>query len=269
MQGDSWAEGLEENALNTFLEMASVSGLELIAAGTTSFSPTNMASQLRFMKSRGINVASTIAFIDQTDLGDESCRYKSQVVFNLEIPETVARVKPYQTHGLTVFEYGPLVSMNEMPLMAPRLLVEMIYRVQRLLNDFRGIKHCSWNEINAPLAKPDKQAISYFVRSLNAYIQTYAELYPGSQLTLVSYPHKGHLAGDYSYEIGAAISSVAAEFNWVNHLGLHSEVGLDNTLPSIHLYEPGDLASHPTAQGYQFIGESIKSYFLNSLRIGS
>ena len=81
---------------------------ELIAVGTTSFSPTNMAAQLRFMKSRGINVASTIAFIDQTDLGDESCRYKSQVVFNPEIPETVARVKPYQTQGLTVFEYGPL-----------------------------------------------------------------------------------------------------------------------------------------------------------------
>ena len=269
LQGDSWAEGLEENALDAFLEMASVSGLELIAAGTTSFSPTNMASQLRYMKSRGINVASTIAFIDQTDLGDESCRYKRQVVFNPEIPETVARVKPYQTHGLTVFEYGPLVSMNEMPLMAPRLLAEMIYRVRRLMNDFRGIKHCSWNEIKAPLAKPDKQAIAYFVRSLKAYLQTYAELYPGSQLTLVSYPHKGHLAGEYSYEIGSAISTVIAEFNWVDYLDMHSQALLHNNLPSVHFYEPDDLASHPTAEGYQLIGESIKSYFPSGSRIGN
>ena len=269
LQGDSWVEGLEENALEDFLQMASGSGLELIAAGTTSFSPTNMAAQLRFIKSRGINVASTIALIDQTDLGDESCRYKRQVVFNPEVPETVARVKPYQSQGQVVFEYGPLVSMNEMPLMAPRLIAEMMYRVRRLLNDFRGIKHCSWTEIKAPLAKPDKQAITYFIRSLKAYIQTYAELYPGKPLTLVSYPHKGHLAGEYSYEIGSAISTVIADFNWVNHLDLHSQAPLHNNLPSIHLYEPGDLASHPTAEGYQLIGESIKHYFLDSSRIGN
>ena len=136
-----------------------------------------------------------------------------------------------------------------------------------MLNDFRRINQCSWSEIKAPLAKPDKQAISYFVRSLKAYIQTYTELYPNSRLTLVSYPHKGHLAGDYSYEIGSAISTIVAEFNWVNHLDLHSQALLHSNLPSIHLYEPGDLASHPTAEGYQLIGESIKHYLLKGSRI--
>ena len=259
LQGDSWAEGLEENALDAFLEMASVSGLELIAAGTTSFSPTNMASQLRFMKSRGINVASTIAFIDQTDLGDESCRYKRQAVFNSEIPETIALVKPYQSHGQTVFEYGPLVSMNEMPLMAPRLLAEMIYRVRRLLNDVRGSKACSWDEIRAPLLRPDSQQIEYFTRALRAYINTHAALYPDANLNLITHPHRGHLNGEYKYEIGSTVKATAAEFDWVNHLAL-GNFDLKREALTLHpteMFETGDPASHPTKAGYQLIGELI------------
>ena len=90
-----------------------------------------------------------------------------------------------------------------------------------------------------------------------------------SSIFLVSYPHKGHLAGEYSYEIASAISTVIAEFNWVNYLDLRSQALLHNNLPSAHFYEPDDLASHPTAEGYQFIGESIKSHFLDISRNGN
>ena len=80
LQGDSWVERFSEStgAKKAFKKYSDLHNIKFVMAGTSSYSPSLYQAQLQILKSDyKINPDVLITFFDQTDIGDELCRYKS------------------------------------------------------------------------------------------------------------------------------------------------------------------------------------------------
>ena len=97
LQGDSWAEQLTSKdrekyhlARNYVKEISLKNNIGFINAGISSYSPTLMKIQLEVLK-KDFNIKPhiVIAYIDQTDIGDENCRYKNNKVYENGILKSV------------------------------------------------------------------------------------------------------------------------------------------------------------------------------------
>ena len=96
IQGDSWAEYLSTKNLSkkTLNEIAKINKIGLINAGIASFSPSPMTVQFQILKENfNISPSVVIAIIDQTDIGDELCRYRSKIKFDNNKKKNVYRTR--------------------------------------------------------------------------------------------------------------------------------------------------------------------------------
>ena len=111
--GDSWSEqltALEETdirylkARNFVKDFSEINNLGFINAGITSYSPTLMKLQLEILeKDFDITPNIVIAYIDQTDIGDENCRYKNNRIFkNNEV--IAVKVESYSGKPFRLFK---------------------------------------------------------------------------------------------------------------------------------------------------------------------
>ena len=81
VQGDSWAEQFvsSETSLKKLEAFAQLQNVEFILAGITSYSPSLMTAQLELLRREfSISAENIVSVIDQTDIGDELCRYKNK-----------------------------------------------------------------------------------------------------------------------------------------------------------------------------------------------
>ena len=103
LQGDSWSEQFltnektYKNAIKYIQTTTKDNNMGFINAGVTSYSPTLMRLQMDFLeKDFGIKPNIVVAYIDQTDLGDENCRYKDSRIF---IKNKLAGIKEEKFSG--------------------------------------------------------------------------------------------------------------------------------------------------------------------------
>ena len=87
LQGDSWIQELDggyyKKSYNLINNFAKKNNFGLINAGVASFSPSLMQLQYGILeKDFNIKPNIVVAYIDQTDLGDELCRYKDKRVYD-------------------------------------------------------------------------------------------------------------------------------------------------------------------------------------------
>ena len=84
VQGDSWAEQISqvEVSKNLLKDFSKRNKINSFNAGTTSFAPSVMHIQYKILKNDfKIFPDTLIILIDQTDLGDEVCRYEKNKVY--------------------------------------------------------------------------------------------------------------------------------------------------------------------------------------------
>ena len=80
VQGDSWAEQFRSKKSQKHLQeyLNKKKQYKFVLAGTGSYSPSIMTSQLHLLRNDfNFDPDFLIAIIDQTDIGDELCRYKN------------------------------------------------------------------------------------------------------------------------------------------------------------------------------------------------
>ena len=83
IQGDSWAEYIVfKDLINKSLQnIVKKKGIGLINSGTSSYSPSPMKIQFEILEEKyDLKPDFLISIIDQTDIGDELCRYKHNIV---------------------------------------------------------------------------------------------------------------------------------------------------------------------------------------------
>ena len=148
----------------------------VINAGTGSYSPSLMSVQLEVLeKDFGIKPNILIAYIDQTDLGDENCRYKDNKVFK---NNELIKIDATETITKQAFDYTRMLKISEINLSSKPKIIKLFkivnYELQfeftkffkknyfKITNIIKGgwsnrkIKKCNVGEILSYLTKSDQ-----------------------------------------------------------------------------------------------------------------
>ena len=73
-------------SFNKLKQFTSEKDINIINAGTSSFSPSLMSVQYKILQNEfDIYPSILVVHIDQTDLGDEFCRYKDRKIYDKKI----------------------------------------------------------------------------------------------------------------------------------------------------------------------------------------
>ena len=252
IQGDSWAEQfIQSHASYVALEMFSEShNMNFVVAGITSFSPTPMAVQYRLLK-RDFNIAPKVVVgtIDQTDIGDELCRYRKQI----DRDEDGEFVHPYGSDEMVPYSVGPYFKMIDILESNKPALIRLIkYKVEKLRN--LPLAGCSAQQMMSGLKNGlSDQDRSYFLERVLNYISTVL----GSsgdveRLVLVTHFHKGHLDGTYALSVGNLVAEAISESPYkdrIVHLNIEPDTYSKQELANIFL--PDDVYSHLTPSSHR------------------
>ena len=221
IQGDSWAEYLERDQKNIDM-LLGVKNTQFLLAGTSSYSPSLMSAQLNAIRFQFGELPETIvAIIDQTDLGDELCRYKDlrDIINGKVIVRPVEPGQPgyYTLHSL-FSKYEVLTSNIPFTL---RLIKYELLNKQIVKRMKTSKNRCGYDDILGILKNNiSKNDMEYWNDIFTEYINNVFSDPVTKNLLLVTHPHKKHLSGDYILDINDIIINSIAQSKYKDRITL-------------------------------------------------
>ena len=244
----------------------------MVNAGIASYSPSLMQLQYEILeKDFNIKPSIVVAYIDQTDLGDELCRYKDKRVYDKN--NTLVAVKK-ENYTRSVYEYTKIFYISEIALLYDSTLISTLkltnfyikYEFLRFINKFQSIKKNGWQNRNVPkcrfpeilkyLIKSNDNEISYFEDRVEDYINLLLTKEYITKIILVTFPHHDHIFGYitakndknyYAVNVSNIIEKIAKNNKKIYHLNFSQlisdgKINLENYSfvendPSSHLKE--------------------------------
>ena len=210
LNGDSWAENIllmknqnrMDNLINNF---ANINNFKVYNSGTTSYSFSPMTLQLQILRENfDINPNIIVSIIDQSDIGDEICRYKNRVKINEE--NKILRIIPEKESLKEAYNLSEFIDLHKV-LYSKDLNLLKIFKYKFIQKKYENLKNtqkneirCKWNDIIKPLNEGlrtrDKVYIgNVFTRYLNEVFMSNSL----EKLILVFHPHKDHILKKYNY----------------------------------------------------------------------
>ena len=231
MQGDSWFNQINfptnDNAknyrdvniikpsrndlksLNFISNWAKKRNIGIINAGTGSYSPSLMSVQLEILE-KDFNIFPNIlvSYIDQTDFGDEICRYSKNKVYE---NGKLSRVSATKGLDKSAFNYTRIMKLSEINFnynskflkVLNSINFEIVWELKKfffinsskLKNIFNKdeVKKCTLKQIISYLKNPTESEINYFKISVNEYIDRIKSKTNIKQIYLVTFPHLDQL----------------------------------------------------------------------------
>ena len=212
-QGDSWIEQIvsKKKTYNLISNFAKKNNYGLIGAGITSHSPTLMQLQYEILeKNFNIKPNIVVAYIDQSDIGDELCRYKDKRKYDKNNTLIAVRNEHYSS---ALFDYTAVYNISEIML----LNNSKLKRAFKLTNFFikyrflvaikklkflkesgyknRNVYRCRFDQIQKYLFKSNNNEIAYFEDRVKDYINLLMGKEYVEKIILVTFPHYGHIFG--------------------------------------------------------------------------
>lgn len=258
IQGDSWAEQFNFylDSFNRLKNFAEDNNYKVINAGISSFSPSLMNVQFKILESDfKIKPKYVVAYIDQTDVGDELCRYKNNKVF--DDTDRLLLVRP------DIHEFPIQWKMTELNFSKDNKFTKSFELTNFYFNQYfskatnkilkyfnKGINYCTYDQIQSYLIKNKKEDISYFRSSLELYINTLLKRNYIDKIILISFPHKQHFNNDKEYgeiEYKFNVSDLIQEISYLNkkitHINFSKEI-LASNITIKDLWIDNDISSH-------------------------
>lgn len=300
-QGDSWSEQLTllEDADTGYLKARNFvknftkkNKLGFINAGITSYSPTLMKLQLELLeKDFDIRPNIVIAYIDQTDIGDENCRYKNNRILK---NNKIIAVK-VESHSGRPFDYSKIYGESEIFLRKESKIkktfdlvnfgikykytkykkknIEKFRRIIKYGFKSRKVKKCYWSDIQRHLINSTDEEIRYFEETVENYINYIEKNNNIEKLFIITFPHKNHLPEllnetdkQYKHNVSDIIEKLVINRRKISHLNFTKLINEKNIYISKENYKKDDPASHLKPDYYNnlFI-KKIIDYVFNDL----
>jgi len=233
-QGDSWIQQITDiNENSNYLKKSLGPNYTIIGAGITSYSPSLMSLQFKLLEENfKIKPDFLITYIDQTDIGDEICRYKNLKKFDIN---GNLKAVTYEKYPLFVdpFNIDKNIKLSEINLNSSPKIYKvqkyMNYKIMKSLN--RIIKmskykinkvvisnDCGWEQIEKNLISKNVNNINYFKKSVNEYFARISESNNLKKIYVVTHPQYKHLTGEYKTNVSDIIDQVSKKFPKVNHI---------------------------------------------------
>jgi len=208
--GDSWIEQLiiypsSRKMINDYFNKNKIN---YINAGISSYSPTLMMLQYKILqKEFNIKANNLVVYIDQTDFGDEICRYKQNRYFNnetkelegvknfLQIPKIVKLSKISQSNDYKILKDFKIFNffINEK--------IKIIKnKTKKIFNTSLNTYGCSINRIFEYLVNPEDKDIKYFRNSVNNFLESLEKNKNIDRILVVTFPHRNQVSSAKNYK---------------------------------------------------------------------
>ena len=273
LQGDSWIEQLSDiefnkTSVNLIKKFAKNNNFGIINGGTTSHSPSLMQLHYKILENDfNIKPNIVVAYIDQTDFGDELCRYKDKRVYN---NNNVLIAIKNEAFTRAAYDYTKIYNISEIALLYNSKLKRTFkltnffikYSFLRLIEKTKSIRKYGWQDRDVSkcyvhetlkyLIKAKKSEIVYFENSIRDYINFLKSREYIEKIILVTFPHKNHFAYNisknkknyYSINVSNIIEKILINEEEIYHLNF-SKLIFDGKIKLINNeFSDTDPASH-------------------------
>ena len=247
LQGDSWIEQMSDTELNLasanlIKNFADSNGIGIINGGTTSHSPSLMQLHFKILEEDfDIKPNIVVAYIDQTDIGDELCRYKDKRVYDNN--NNLIAVKN-EAYTRAAYDYTKVYNISEIALLYDTKIERTFkltnffikYSVLRFIQKIKSIKKYGWKNKNISkcwvdetlryLISSEKNEIAYFENRLKDYLNLLKSKKYIKKVILVTFPHKNHFSynisknkkNHYSINVSSIVDRVLINDKRFHHL---------------------------------------------------
>jgi hypothetical protein len=268
--GDSWLEnGGIVDGVSTYLQSTRrvPTRVELLNGGTNSFSPSLIMLQGELLIAK-YHPDLVIVNIDETDLMDESVRYRPVSIFDASdrlvavVPSVLDRVG-----------YATLKTLNHQPLYICRLvervyLREVYYR--RMRRDWRDPRD-EYEGLFAPQLSDDPMRthsaeIAYFDERVSEMIERLGRAVGRNRLLVTHHPHFLHFGRDaqgrqYNHIVRDRLSELTARHGVALYDASQDMRKIHGDAFKTAFNWPKDRFSHLTIEGYRHYGAAIAEHF--------
>ncbi len=245
----------------------------MINGGIASFSPTPMKIQIDILKQDfDIKPDIVITFIDQTDIGDELCRYKSKLIKDNQ--NQIIGIKREKDTG-AVFDYSKYYKFSEIinqnkvfePIFVTnyyfeKFFKETLYKLRKL-NDQSYL--CKFNDISKYLYNITDEERKYFEETLLNYVEKLNNDEKIKKIFIISFPHKKHMNNSYKINVSNLIENIDLPKKF-EHLNF-TKIIRNNNFIGEDIYEPLDEASHLSELSQTKLIEYIFDYIFEKIKI--
>tara|TARA_Y100000590_G_scaffold453325_1_gene598172 strand:+ start:14923 stop:16098 length:1176 start_codon:yes stop_codon:yes gene_type:complete len=276
-QGDSWMEqiNLEKKSYNLVKEFATTNNIGIINGGITSFSPSLMKLQYQILeKDFNFKPNVVVAYIDQTDLGDELCRYKDQSVYDKM--NNLVNVKN-ESHSRATYDYTKLYEISKIKLKYNSKFKRNIkltnffisYAPKRLFQKIKSIKKYGWEDkdkskcylsvISEYLINNSNEDLVYFKTKVEDYINMLLKKDYIDKIIIVTFPHRNHIfetselekeKRPYLTNVSGIIENIVKDEKKIKHLNFTNLVSEGEIKIEKSFFVKGDAASHLTEEAH-------------------
>ena len=273
-QGDSWMEQLAKGKYfpaDLILQFGNKKKVSFVNAGTSSYSPSLMNLQLDVLQEDfHIFPDIVIAYIDQTDIGDENCRYKNNKIYKNGIldsiqPETYLMYKNLYDYS-QIYGLSRIILNNHPKIVKTFQLINFKFKYGLQKNGIRfyrkyissskihkeKIKKCYWEEISKYLIKPTKKDIEYFANSIREYLKKIDQKKHIKKLILVTFPHKEHFhvksgkINSYTLNVSDVVDSIIKNKKNIKHINFSKILLNDENFNYENIYIKDEIHLNPT-----------------------
>jgi hypothetical protein len=295
-QGDSWMDQLTSPVDNNFISVELVKKFKskkkvgFINAGTVSHSPSLMNLQLDVLeKDFQILPEVVVAFINQTDIGDEICRYKKNKIYKDGVFHSIKPETDFMGPGW--FNYSKIYGLSRIYLnnqskiaktsqlinfKIKYSLTKSSKKIYKTISSFFGkdkekIKKCYWPEIEKYLINPTDADIKYFEDTIKEYLKKIDNKKHIKKLFLVTVPYKKHFETNsnkknyYKLNISSVVNKVIKNKKKVSHIDFSNILLTDKSFDYENIWLKDNIHFKTDVHGKLFIQkilDELAKYFL-------
>ena len=219
--GDSWIEQmLVYQQSNNYIEnYFKKNKINYYNAGISSYAPTVTNIQYQILKDDfKLKPKIVVLYIDQTDIGDEMCRYKKNKEFvNGKLygvkdyfftPRAISMSKIDKKYTNSFFK-----DLAQFNFYIKERFFLATNKFQKIFKNNKNIYGCDTSDILSYLINPAVNSIEYFRNSTKDLVDLLNNDRQIEQILIVTFPHRNHLKhitnandyGDYNYSVEDAV----------------------------------------------------------------
>ena len=276
IQGDSFMEQLtnssyyfqdtgmeplpnEEKPKNISVELVqkfkSKKKVGFVSGGTGSYSPSLMNLQLDVLEQDfKILPNIVIAYVDQSDIGDEYCRYKNHRFYENGVLKSIqpeSHLMWRETFNYSeIYEKSKIRLKNKSKILQTFFLTNFnfkygfvksstrLYRKYISTNkaDKEKLTKCYWGTIEKYLIKHHDTETEYFKNQVKEYLEKMKKKEHIEKIFFVTFPHKKNFNKTYKLNVSDVIESVVKDEKIVTHINFSKILLNDNNFNYENIY---------------------------------
>ncbi len=276
IQGDSFMEQLtnssyykqdtsielltnEEKPKNISVELVqkfkSKKKVGFVSGGTGSYSPSLMNLQLDVLEQDfKILPNIVIAYVDQSDIGDEYCRYKNHRFYENGVLKSIqpeSHLMWRETFNYSeIYEKSKIRLKNKSKILQTFFLTNFnfkygfvksstrLYRKYISTNkvDKEKLTKCYWGTIEKYLIKHHDTETEYFKDQVKKYLENMKKKEHIEKIFFVTFPHKKNFNKTYKLNVSDVIESVVKDEKIVTHINFSKILLNDNNFNYENIY---------------------------------